>query len=354
MKNYALLAFSCVFAFHANARTVALPEWMFGMEIASLCSTGQWVNVKHSDWAKVKVVRADDCATGRVEKVVFVSRDLSDIWGDEEEMRKFRQRSMTPSFFYCGVGSSTATRYASGSGGKKGSVRSSSGLAGDFHFRERADGTKTFRISIRPMTDREWKTWTDFHGELPPPEPMATVFPAKLLGIDLPPVAPQDAKLLEVKSSCSSSEYGENKFKKWRESPVPTGDSLFPTRENEYSWKTKTLVSVSFRRTVPASLTAEERKAIVDELLRRIEADGFKLQGVAYEKDEDSAGEPWNIDISASRPDGLRLFTFVLNGMSSGGGPGLRKSDDDVLSLSINLHGDMSPESKIWQEGRCN
>ena len=354
MHRIVFFMMACASTLVANARLTELPEWMFGMEIASIGSTGQWVKVTHvkNDWTKVKVVRAGGNPTGRIERVAFVSRDISDIWDDKKAMFGFRMRLITPHFFYRGAGSSTSTRYASVLDDKSGVVLSSIGLAGDFRFRERDDGTKTLRYSVRLMTDEEWTAWTKAYGEPPPMPPPAGKFPERLFGVDLPPVAPPDAELYETSSTTESSDYGKNKFKYWRERGTPIDHPFFSSRENEYTWATKTLCKVHLSNQHPTSLTDGERKAIEDKIRRLAEADDFKISETTYESGDDPAERPWDFQLEAERPDGIRLFAYVYRIPKA-----IRESGkipcDDILRVSICLGDDFTPSSKIWKEGRC-
>ena len=99
-KMFARGVAGAVMAVMTNAawgRPAELPEWLFGIDVASLNSTGQWVNVKHKDWNLVKVVRG---ASGRAECIVLRSRDLSQEWDSKTTKSGFlacrERKSPTP------------------------------------------------------------------------------------------------------------------------------------------------------------------------------------------------------------------------------------------------------------------
>jgi len=82
MKLKIAFAAGAAMAAMANAawgRAAELPERLFGIDIASLNSTGQWVNVEHKDWKRMKVVRD---ASGKLECIILRSRDLSQQWAE--------------------------------------------------------------------------------------------------------------------------------------------------------------------------------------------------------------------------------------------------------------------------------
>ena len=136
----------------AWGRAAELPEELFGIEVASLNSTGQWVNVEHKDWKRAKVVRS---ASGKAEKLVLRSRDLSQEWSEAA-----REEFLVENLSELPIVGRNCTCFSMDSHDPMRTIwAANSGLAGEFHFKECDDNQKVLDLSVRLMNDDEWAAW---------------------------------------------------------------------------------------------------------------------------------------------------------------------------------------------------
>lgn len=327
----------------AWGRAAELPEELFGIEVASLNSTGQWVNVKHKDWKWARVVRG---ASGRAECIVLRSRDLSQEWDSKSREELIRDcQSELPAVR--AKGTLSISRWTLDP--MRRIWAANSGLAGEFHFKECDDNQKVLDLSVRLMNDDEWAAWVKENGEPPPQVPQATEFPDKLLGVKIPKVAPPGATLL---GGCI--EVGGVKVRYWREDCVPLDHPLFTHSYAEYSLRTKTISGIAFGRNYPMSLSNEERKAAEDEVLKLARADGFDCDGAVDRVSADSEPGEWRFRLDAVRPDGISLSVYVWRRPEE-----VRKRfdlpDECELRAVVSISDGLFPKirtSRLWREGQ--
>ena len=140
------------------------------------------MNVEHKDWKRAKVVRS---ASGKAEKLVLRSRDLSQEWSEAaREEFLLENLSELPK-----VGRNCTCFSMDAHGPMRKSWFANSGLAGEFRFKECEDGQKVLDLSVRLMSDDEWAAWVKENGEPPKQVPQATEFPDTLLGVKIPKTA---------------------------------------------------------------------------------------------------------------------------------------------------------------------
>ena len=326
----------------AWGRAAELPEQLFGIEVASLNSTGQWVNVEHKDWKRAKVVRS---ASGKAEKLVLRSRDLSQEWSEAaREELLVENLSELPK-----VGRNCTCFSMDAHGPMRKSWFANSGLAGEFRFKECEDGQKVLDLSVRLMSDDEWATWVKENGEPPKQVPQATEFPDTLLGVKIPKTASQEATLCD---GCIEVEGVKARY--WREEYAPLNHPLFTHSHNEYSLRTKTTASLAFSRKYPGAMTDGERKAVEDEVLKLARADGFDCEGAVNRVSADKEPGAWRFQLDAVRPDGIRLSAYVWRHPEE-----MRKRlglpDECELRAVVSLPDGLLPQirtSRLWREGQ--